>query len=344
MKVEARDVTIRDVAKHAGVSVKTVSRVINGEPFVRDATRVHVIHAVDELGFVVDLAARRLATGQAYAIGLVFHNASWHYTLDVQRAVLHVARQAGYSTIMHPCDTGTELDSRDILRMVAQRVVDGFVFVPPTDNATALLARLQELNVPFVRLTPSERDSALPYVSATDARGACDMTLHLLDLGHRRIGFVRGPAEQRAAHERFAGYRHALAAHGVEFDPALVRYGNDYFASGCASARELLQGKPPPSAIFCNNDEMAAGAIAATFEMGLRVPEDVSVAGFDDTALARQIWPPLTTVRQPIYGMAEIATNLLLALLNGAEIEETAVEIPTELIVRKSTGAVPGQC
>ena len=158
--MEARDVTIRDVARHAGVSVKTVSRVINGEPFVRDAMRARVIRAVDELGFVVDLSAKRLATGQAYAIGLVFHNASWHYTLDVQKAVLHVAREAGYSTILHPCDTRVEPDSQEILRMVSQRVVDGFVFAPPTDSAAGLLARLQELEVPFIRLTPSDRHRA----------------------------------------------------------------------------------------------------------------------------------------------------------------------------------------
>jgi LacI family transcriptional regulator len=335
----ANDVTIRDVAKHSGVSVKTVSRVINEEPFVRDSTRAKVLKIIEELGFVVDLSAKRLATGQAYAIGLIYHNASWHYLLDVQKAVLQAAREAGYSTILHPCDVCTEKDSQEILRTVSQRAVDGFIFTPPTDNVTVLLERLHDLGVPFVRLTPSDRQKPWPYVTATDTQGAYQMTRYLLELGHRRIGYVVGPTEQKAARDRFEGYKAAMAEFGIAFDPSLARYGNDHFDSGFRAVHDLLDKDPRPTAIFCNNDEMAAGANAAVFEKGLRVPSDVSVAGFDDIPLSRQIWPPLTTVRQPIYEMAMTATNLLVSLLKGQEPSDLAVEIPTELVVRKSTCA-----
>jgi LacI family transcriptional regulator len=336
----ANDVTIRDVAKHAGVSAKTVSRVINEEPFVRDSTRAKVLQAIEDLGFVVDLSAKRLATGQAYAIGLIYHNASWHYILEVQKAVLQAAREAGYSTVMHPCDVCTESDSQEILRTVSQRAVDGFIFTPPADNLTLLLETLQDLGIPFVRLTPSDRQKPWPYVTATDMQGAYEMTKYLLELGHRRIGYVVGPTDQKAGNDRLDGYKAALTEYGIAFDPSLIRQGNDHFRTGFAAASDLLEGDPRPTAIFCSNDEMAAGACAGVFDAGLRVPKDVSVAGFDDIPLSRQIWPPLTTVRQPIYEMATTAANLLVSLLKGQEPSDLVVEIPTELVVRKSTCAV----
>ena len=334
------DVTIRDVARHAGVSAKTVSRVINDEPFVRDSTRAKVVQAIEELGFVVDLSARRLATGQAYAIGLIYHNASWHYILEVQKAVLQSAREAGYSTVLLPCDVCAEQDSHEILRAVSQRAVDGFIFTPPADNLTQLLETLQDLDVPFVRLSPTERQRPWPYVTATDTQGADEMTRFLLEQGHRRIGYVVGPTDQQAGNDRLDGYKTALTDLGLPLDPSLIVYGNDHFNSGFAAASGLLDRAPRPTAIFCNNDEMAAGACAAVFEQGLRVPQDVSVAGFDDIPLSRQIWPPLTTVRQPIHEMATTAAKLLVSVLKGQEPSDLAVEIPTELVVRKSTCAV----
>jgi LacI family transcriptional regulator len=331
------DVTIRDVAKHAGVSAKTVSRVINEQPFVRDSTRAKVLESIEELGFVVDLSAKRLATGQSYAIGLIYHNASWHYILEVQKAVLQAARESGYSTVMLPCDVCTEQDSHEILRAVSQRAVDGFIFTPPADNLTQLLETLQDLGIPFVRLSPTERQKPWPYVTATDTQGAYEMTRFLLELGHRRIGYVVGPIDQKAGNDRLEGYKAALTGFGIEMEPSLTVYGNDHFGSGFAAASELLARDPRPTAIFCNNDEMAAGACAAAFEAGLRVPQDVSIAGFDDIPLSRQIWPPLTTVRQPIREMATTAAKLLVSVLQGQEPSHLAVEIPTTLVVRKST-------
>jgi LacI family transcriptional regulator len=331
--------TIRDVAERAGVSIKTVSRVINDEPFVREATRQRVLAAIDELGFVVNLSARRLAKGQSFAIGLIFHNASWHYILDVQRGVLETARKAGYSTILHPCDVSREEDTRAILGMVSQQVVDGLIFTPPSDNAAGLLQALAEQSFPFVRLTPSDRESPWPYVTTTDYQGAYDMTRYLLGLGHKRIAYVVGPLEQRAAHDRFEGYKAALTENEIEINSALIGYGDDHFATGFTVVQKILQANPRPTAVFCNNDEMAAGANAAVFEAGLRVPADVSVAGFDDVALSRQVWPSLTTIKQPIYEMAEVATNLLLSILNGEEANGSFREIPTGLIVRQSNAS-----
>jgi LacI family transcriptional regulator len=329
--------TIRDVAQNAGVSIKTVSRVLNDEPYVREDTRAKVLAAINELGFVANLSAKRLAKGQAFTIGLLFHNASWHYILDAQRGVLDTTRAHGYSTLMHPCDVARSLDAREILAQASQRLVDGFVFTPPADNATQLLESLEAMGVPFVRMTPWEREREWPYVAATDRAGAREMTEYLLQLGHTRIGYVRGPADQKAGADRHDGYRDALAAAGLRYDPDLVRQGDDQFEAGREAACSLLGMREPPTVIFCNNDEMAAGACVAVREAGLLLPEDVSVAGFDDIPLARQVWPALTTVCQPIYDLAAAATQMLIELLNGQTLPALSIEIPTHLIVRAST-------
>jgi LacI family transcriptional regulator len=222
--------------------------------------------------------------------------------------------------------------------MVSQQLVDGLLFTPPADNSTTLLEALDKQAFPFVRLTPSDRDSPWPYVTATDYQGAYDMTRYLLSLGHRRIGYVVGPQEQRAAYDRFNGYQAALSEEGIEFIPALVGYGDDHFSAGSTAAQKLLDSDPRPTVIFCNNDEMAAGAYAAVYEAGLRVPGDMSIAGFDDVALSQQVWPALTTIKQPICEIAKAGTNLLLEILNNEELTQISQEIPTSLIVRKSTG------
>jgi LacI family transcriptional regulator len=292
--------TIRDVANIAGVSIKTVSRVLNNEPFVKKSTRDKVLTAIDELGYVTSMSARRLATGQSYTIGLIFHNASWHYTQYVLKGVIETARKSGFSTLLHPCDVCSDTDIKEVLNLVHQRVVDGLIFTPPADNAREVIHELQQLEVPFVRLTPQDRTSPLPYVTATDMQGAFEMTNYLISLDHRRIGFIHGPEDQRAGHDRFAGYKKAISAAGFGLDPHIITYGYDHFKSGFRAAKHFLKLEPKPSAIFCNNDEMAAGSISAVFEEGLKVPNNISVAGFDDIPLASQVWPPLTTVQQPI--------------------------------------------
>jgi LacI family transcriptional regulator len=232
------------------------------------------------------------------------------------------------------------MDAQEVLNLVHQRVVDGLIFTPPADNASEIIDELQQLQVPFVRLTPQDQDSPLPYVTATDMQGAYEMTSYLIGIGHLRIGFVRGPLDQRAGHDRFAGYKKAIAEAGIELDSKLIVQGDDHFESGFQAARQLLNLYPLPTAIFCNNDEMAAGSISAVFTAGLSVPQNVSVAGFDDIPLATQIWPPLTSVQQPIYQMAEIASNLLISLLKGEEKTDLKYEVATALVIRKSTAAI----
>ena len=333
-------VTIRDVARHAGVSIKTVSRVINDEAFVRDETRAKVTQSIAELGYVVNVSAQRLASGRSFTIGLIYHNASWHYTTHVLQSVLETGRQAGYNTLLHPYDASHPDEYQDILRLVSQRSVDGFIFTPPADNSAPLLNALQISQVPFVRLTPTDEQCPLPSVTTSDRQGTYDMVRYLLTLGHRRIGFIRGPLEQKAGYDRFDGYQAALAEYGLEMEPSLVLQGNDHFDAGRGCATHLLNLNPRPTAIFANNDEMAAGVLATAHEMGIAIPAELSVVGFDDIPLSRQVWPALTTVRQPIHKMAELAARLLIRLLEGEKLETLKYEIAPELIIRDSTASV----
>jgi LacI family transcriptional regulator len=202
------------------------------------------------------------------------------------------------------------------------------------------LEKLQERSVPFVRLTPHDRALAAPSVSATDFQGAMQLTEHLLELGHRRIGFIMGNADHHAAHARLAGYRAVLQAHELPKDEDLICAGDWHFASGVAAAEHLLTLTPRPTAIFASNDEMAAGVLQVAHRQGLRIPGQLSVVGFDDAPLAAQVWPPLTTVRQPIHEIAQLATELLIDMLEGKAIVGGYRELPTELVIRNSTGAL----
>lgn len=333
--------TIRDVAERAGVSVKTVSRVINSEPAVREETRSHVMAVVQELGYTPNVFAQRLARGRSMVITLLFNDSTWDYLGNVLRGSLEVARQAGYSIVTHLCDASQLTEQQEVLRMVAQHRVDGFIFTPPCDNAPDLVDELQQKHVPFVRLTPHDRRLPLPHVTASEYHGARDVTEHLLALGHRRIGFVVGNPDHSASHDRLAGFRDTLEMHRVPFDLRLVCQGDWSFQSGMSCARALLDLHPCPTAILASNDDMAAGVLSIAHRLGIPVPAALSVAGFDDVLIAQQVWPPLTTVRQPIFQIAQLASRLLVDLMKGKELPVLHHEIPTELIVRESTGPAP---
>lgn len=333
--------TISDVARAAGVSIKTVSRIINDEPHVTDATRASVAQAMRELGYVTNVSAQRLAARRARAIGFVFHNPSWHYIGTALQGVLAVARAAGYETVMHPCNIDVPAECEQVVQLTRQGRVDGLVVTPPCDVAETMIDSLVDLQVPFVRLTPCERCDGLAYVCADDYGGARAMTEYLLDLGHRRIGFVIGSAIQVASRHRHDGYRDALLAAEIPYDASLVVQGDFNHASGLLAGRALLALPRPPTAIFASNDDMAAGALAAAHERALSVPHDISIVGFDNTPLASQLSPALTTVHQPVYEGAMLATQILIAMLGGNAPEKTAHVLPTWVAARASTAPPP---
>jgi len=333
-------VTIRDVSREAGVSIKTVSRVLNKEPYVRKATREKVAAAVARLNFRPNLAARSLAGRRSHQIALICDNPSPYYVYEMQLGVRDRCAADGVRMIAQPYDRDSPRLIADIEALLDETHVDGVILTPPVTDDAAVLAMLARRGVRHVRVSPGDDDTSAPATLIDNEGASAAMTAHLLALGHRRIGFIAGHPSYAASHQRQAGHARALAEAGVAFDPALVRTGDYGFGSGAEQAAALLALAEPPTAIFASNDEMAAGVLAAAHRLGVRVPEALSVAGFDDSALAGFVWPPLTTVRQPVRELAYQAADLLLASDPEADPERRAVAY--ELVVRGSTAHLAG--
>ncbi len=327
---------IEDVSRAAGVSIKTVSRVLNKEKYVAPATKERVDLAVAALGFRPNFAARALAGHKSFQIALIYDNPSPYYAQNIQAGVRARCAEAGYRMIAQPCDAQSPGVLEEICSLIDQAQLDGVILTPPfTENAT-IRVELGRRGVRYVMTSPAKTDAARSSVFIGHAEGAAEMTAYLISLGHQRIGFVEGDPLYATSARRLSGYRTALGAAGIAFDAALVQPGLYDFASGSKAAEALLALANPPTAIFASSDDMAAGVLAAAHRMGVAVPAQLSVAGFDDTDLASVVWPPLTTIRQPVREMGYAAADLLLA--SDSEPEQRALAY--ELVVRGSTAPV----
>jgi len=327
--------TIDDVAQLAGVSIKTVSRVFNREPNVRQATNDKVVAAAEALNYRPNLAARRLASNLNFVVGMLYDNPNSDYVTGVQSGSLQACREYGYHLLINPC----RADSAGLIDEVVglSHQVDGFIVLQPLSDLPSLNQLLLEKNIACVRVSQRPVEG-LSWISVGDVDAAAEMTEHLLELGHRRIGFIVGHPDHGQSHDRFAGYRRALEKHGIDFHDDLVEQGRFDHDSGRSCARKLLSSTDPPTAIFASNDPMAIGVLSAANEMGLDVPSELSVAGFDDSPLARHAWPPLTTVRQPIAEVARLATEELVKLLQGRS-NGSHHCLQAELVRRASTAS-----
>lgn len=339
-------VTIQDVARAAGVSAMTVSRVINGEPNVRDTTREAVRTAIAKLNYSPNTAARSLAAGEATHIGLLYANPSAAYLSQFLIGALEAARRAGCHLIVEACESESADEQAEATRAFATTNVEGVILPPPLSESHAVLAELEAAEIPVVTVAMGFPRADSLNVRIDDFAAAAEMTRHLLNLGHRNIGFIKGHPNHIASHERARGFLAALDEFGVEAGDAMIEQGYFTFRSGLVATERLLGRANPPTAIFASNDDMAAAAVSVVHRHGLSVPGDVSVAGFDDTLIATTIWPELTTVKQPIAAMAEAALDLLLSKLRarraGSAADSAEEVLSHELIVRESS-APPGK-
>lgn len=336
--------TISDVARLAGVSKKTVSRVINNSPKVDSTTRENVLKVISTLNYVPSPQARGLAARRSFLIGLVYDNPDPLYIDAIQRGILKVCGPAGYELVVHPCDIRREGFLEDILRFVSRSHVDGVIILPPVSELNHVSQAIHDAGCPYVRLAAAAITDESRRIVVSDERAAVrKLVEYLIELGHRRIGFISGPAGYLSARERFEGFSEAHRKHGIAFDPELKIEGAYSFDSGKLCTQKLLSLKNPPTAIFASNDDMAAGAIHIAVEMGFRVPETLSIAGFDDSRIASLILPTLTTIRRPVTQMSSLATGKLINAIDGSapmELTDDTVVVP-EVIVRNSTGANP---
>jgi LacI family transcriptional regulator len=325
--------TISDVARAAGVSIKTVSRVLNKERYVRPDTREKVEAAVAALSFSPSLAARSLAGKRSFQIALIHDTHSPYYIHAIQEGVWARCREAGVRMLAQPVDIAAPTLIAEIAGLIDETHVDGIILSPPISDSLLVLHELERRRIPFVRISPGTNHTLTSSVFMDDVQAADDMTTHLIDLGHRVIGFIQGHPNHMASEQRLFGYRRALDRAGVPYEPGLVHAGAFDFASGVAAAHSLLSYPHRPTAIFASNDDMAAGVLAVAHGKGIAVPRELSVAGFDDTPLAQLVWPPLTTIRQPTRELGWAAAALLFEKRD--ELEHRS--LPHELVARAST-------
>ncbi|HZP66089.1 MAG TPA: LacI family DNA-binding transcriptional regulator [Rudaea sp.] len=336
---------IEDVARKAGVSMKTVSRVFNNEPNVRERMRLRVEAAAKALNYRPNPSARSLAGNRSYLISLVYDDpaAGSAYIMEVIVGMLAACEAARYSAMLRPLEFAHAGHVQAVEDAVAQHRLDGLILVPPFADDLKLLRRLDELGVRYSTISARANIGHERIGTILDERKAsAQMIDHVVGLGHRRIAHVTGPQPHGGRAWRLAGYRDGLRRAGIPYDESLVVDGGFSFESGIVGARRLLDLPDPPTAIFAANDDSACGVMHEICERGLKIPDEVSVFGFDDTPTARQVWPSLTTVRQPCREMGRIAAEQLLA-----EIRETGagqlVHVPYELKLRNSTGPVPAR-
>lgn len=332
--------TIADVAVEAGVSPMTVSRVVNGEPNVMSNTRDKVNAAIDALGYIPNPAARSLAGGQQCRIALLHSNPSAAYLSELLVGSLAEAAACDVELTVEPC-TGDETADALVARLAGHRI-DAVLLPPPLCENPTLLAALQQAGIPMAQIANGEPAPFAQAVTIDDKTAAHAMTARLIGLGHQRIGFINGDPIQTASALRRAGHVRALQEAGIASDPELFADGDFTYRSGLSAAEELLSRDPRPTAIFASNDDMAAAAVAAAHRIGLDVPGDISVCGFDDTAMATTIWPELTTIRQPIAAMARQAVRLLAGAVRGGRAAEAAPirheQLDFVLVARASDG------
>ena len=339
--------TIEDVAELAGVSIKTVSRVVNDEANVRDVTRARVQRAIAELNYSPNQSARSLASRRSYLIGLLYDDPSLYqipsssYVISIQEGVLKACKARKYDLLIHPCVYQDRRIATEIRSLIEHSRLDGLVLAPPLSDMSRIISAVEASGTPLARIAPGSSGGGHPIVRTNDREVAAAMTQYLASLGHQRIAFITGHRDHKAVANRYLGYEDALRDSGRKLQARYVCAGDNSFKSGEHCAASLLEARTRPTAIFASNDDMAAGVLRVAQRLGLSVPGDLSVAGFDDIPLAQQVYPSLTTIRQPLAQMAELATSMLIDALEGGPQSPDPYSIDSTLVIRDSTGPVP---
>jgi LacI family transcriptional regulator len=335
--------TIGDVADLAGVSKRTVSRVINKSALVNDATREKVEQVIRQLKYTPNRHARGLRARRSYLIGLIY-DVPTLFINDIQKGILNVCSDAGYDLVVHACHIEHEDLFEDVLGFVERAKLDGVIILPPVSLLDRLAESLDQIGCRYIRFTSDLADDPWKLVVTNYVPAITDMTNHLVKLGHRKMGFISGPSANPSSRKRQEAFVQALARHGLELPPQMIEVGAFTYESGFAAAAKLLSRRDRPTAIFAANDEMAFAVMHVAEDLGLAIPGDLSLVGFDGTPFSTFVIPALSTIRRPSRSMSQLATQKLLALIDegpdGARDFETMVS--PQYVPRKSTGPAPG--
>lgn len=333
--------TINDIARMAGVSKKTVSRVINRSPLLNQETRDKVEEIIRQTGYVPNPQARALALGRNFLIGLIYDNPNQQMILNMQQGILEALHGTEFELVIRPVDRGSASVMDDIRSFVTRQRLFGVVVLPPMSENDALARLLDDQGCRYVRVGSAVLDDPEHMVASNDRDAVAEAVRHLIAQGHRRIGLISGPHGFRSAKERREGFELALAEAGINLPRSLIADGQYTFESGISASESLFDLSPRPTAIFASNDEMAAGVLYAARLRGIEVPEQLSIIGFDDTALTTRVWPPLSTVRWPIVAMGRSAALKLIGATIGDEGDAAEPSTFNSTLIRRSSVAPP---
>ena len=333
-------VTIYDVASKAGVSIKTVSRVLNNEPNVRNSTRLRVNEAIEFLNYRPNMAAVGLASEASHLLGLVYDRPG-QYITDIQHGAMKLCHEKGYHLVVELWRPRSKKFADEVKRTVSESRLDGIILPPPFCDNETVLSILDAEKMPYIRIAPNHEHKNASAVRFDDYQAAFDMTKHLVELGHERIGFIKGAEGHSATYARYSGFVDALESLGVKHYLRLVKQGDFTYRSAISCSEKLLTGKSLPTAIFASNDDMAAAVVANAHRHNINIPKQLTVVGFDDSNIASTIWPELTTVRQPVVDMSAAAAEMLIKIAtgpkNGKRIKLPDRVLDFEIIIRESS-------
>lgn len=341
-------VTIKDVALHAGVSFKTVSRVINHEGTVKPDTLKKVNNAIQELNYQPNSAARNLAGSKSFALGFIYDNPNAYYVIDMQKGILEECARKGYELLIHPCESAHKNIITEIKQMVKRTQLSGLIISPPLSENPKFINELTNLDLQFVRLISGTKDNDenTSCVIIHDREAAKTIVEYLISLGHKKIAFISGEKDHKSTLERQKGFLDAMQAHNLDVQNDWIVEGRYSFDSGVSGAKQLLALKERPTAIFACNDEIAAGALLEARLEGISIPQQLSIAGFEDSPFSRQTIPQLTTAAQPTKTIASSAAALLIQNITHNRLRSKNTGTKHEgfcpkLVIRNSTGVCP---
>ncbi len=336
---EALSITIHDVAREAGVSIKTVSRVVNREPNVRPATRARVEEAIARLNYRPNISARSLAGARSYLLGLLYDNPSASYLSELQMGAAAACQRAGYHLMTEHVSVEAKGLREQVAALLAAVRLDGVILSPPVSDSAEVMGALENAGIRYVRIAPSNFPGRAGSVLIDDKMAAEEMTRALWQLGHRDIAFIKGPRSHPSSQQRLDGFVAALKALGGKVRKDWLLPGSFSAQSGFAAGEALFRKAERPSAVFACNDDMAMGLLSAAHRWHVEIPAELSVAGFDDSPVAATLWPSLTTVRQPTRAMAELAVQMLIEDLRDPEQAKAPRQrrLDFEIVRREST-------